>query len=114
MLLFKAVATYRKAYTTREAYDKDLAILEDKGIEPVENNYFVADEFFDDEGGYIYIDITKHYDYKEQDINTLQDIKTLAYETGEQIRNEAFYIIPNYDSWELVDCPITWQIINDK
>lgn len=114
MLIFKAIATYRKAYTTREAYDEDLKMLQSIGVEPVENNYFVDDEFFEDEGGYIYIDITEHYDHDERGVNTLQDIKALAYYTGEQIRNKAFYKIPNLDTWELVDCPISWQVINDN
>lgn len=114
MLIFNAVATYRKAYATREAYNEDLEMLRVVGVEPVENGYFVDDEFFGEEGGYIYIDIAEQYDHKEQGVNTLQDIKALAYYTGEQIRNKAFYKIPNLETWTLEDCPISWQIINDR
>lgn len=111
MMLFKATATYRKQYNNKALYTEELAKLESLGI-VVENRWYDEDtDFFNLEPwGYIYIDIIGRYDHSELD--TLQEVKHLAYEYADKVQQEAQHYINPCDGWVLLDCPVNWQVCN--
>jgi hypothetical protein len=114
MLIFKATVSYYQQFNDRAKYNQALKALDYNGLHIAENGWMEADEEMGiySAYGYIYVDITKHYDDSDIDL-TIHGIKSLAHSIGKDIKVEAQKWL-DINEWELVDCPVYWQVINDN
>ena len=114
MLIFKATVSYYRQFHNQAEYKQMLKTLDYNDLHISENDWLEADEEMGiySAYGYIYVDITKHYDDSDIDL-TVHGIQSLAHRISKDIKEEAKKHL-DVNEWELVDCPVYWQVINDN